>query len=35
MRDPDSAALLEGILGDELAHVRSLDEMMSKGANHA
>lgn len=35
MRDPDSAALLDGILGDELAHVRTLDEMMSKGVDHA
>jgi len=29
MRDPDSAALLEGILGEELAHVRELDNMMA------
>jgi bacterioferritin len=35
MRDPDSAALLDGILGDELAHVRTLDEMMNKGVDHA
>lgn len=35
MRDADSAALLDGILNDELAHVRTLDEMMSKGGGHA
>jgi bacterioferritin len=29
MRDPDSTALLEGILGEELAHVRELDNMMA------
>ena len=27
MRDPDSVALLEGILAEELAHVRELDDL--------
>jgi bacterioferritin len=27
MRDPDSAALLESILGEEIAHVREIDGM--------
>jgi len=27
MRDPDSAALLESILGEEIAHVREIDDM--------
>ena len=34
MRDPESAALLEGILGEELAHVRELDEMMTERTQH-
>ncbi len=34
MRDADSAALLEGILGEELAHVRELDEMMTERTQH-
>lgn len=34
MRDPDTAALLESILGEELAHVRELDGMMNGQANH-
>jgi bacterioferritin len=29
MRDADSAALLEDILGEEVAHVRELDGMMT------
>lgn len=31
MRDADSAALLESILGDELAHVQELDGLMHRG----
>lgn len=34
MRDADSAALLESILAEELAHVRELDRMMSERARH-
>ena len=34
MRDPESAALLEGILGEELAHVRELDAMMTERTQH-
>lgn len=30
MRDADSAALLEGILGEEVAHVRELDQMIAR-----
>jgi len=35
MRDADSAALLEAILADELAHVQKLDGMMQGGLEHA
>ena len=34
MRDADSAALLESILGEELAHVRALDGMMTGREDH-
>lgn len=34
MRDADSAALLESILGDELAHVQELDGMMQGATKH-
>ncbi len=34
MRDADSAALLDSILGEEMAHVRDLDGMMTEMANH-
>jgi len=34
MRDAGSAALLEDILAEELAHVRELDGMMSERARH-
>lgn len=34
MRDPDSAALLESILADELAHVQALDGMMQGKAGN-
>ncbi|MEW5965414.1 MAG: ferritin-like domain-containing protein [Pseudomonadota bacterium] len=30
MRDPDSAALLESILGEEIAHVREIDGMAGR-----
>ncbi|MDZ7602288.1 MAG: ferritin-like domain-containing protein, partial [Hoeflea sp.] len=33
MRDADSAALLKGILAEEIAHVRELDDM-SQGSHH-
>lgn len=33
MRDADSAALLKGILAEEIAHVRELDEM-TQGSHH-
>lgn len=33
MRDADSAALLKGILAEEIAHVRELDDM-SQGQHH-
>lgn len=34
MRDADSASLLEGILAEELAHVRELDEMRATRDQH-
>ncbi len=34
MRDADSASLLEGILAEELAHVRELDDMLVKRGQH-
>jgi bacterioferritin len=34
MRDADSAALLEEILGEEMAHVRELDGMLTGQAEH-
>jgi bacterioferritin len=34
MRDPDSAALLESILAEELAHVQALDGMMQGETRH-
>lgn len=34
MRDADSAALLDGILVAEMAHVRELDGMMTELTNH-
>ncbi|MFO7542840.1 MAG: ferritin-like domain-containing protein [Thiobacillus sp.] len=34
MRDPDSAALLESILAEELAHVRELDSMKAERVPH-
>jgi len=34
MRDADSAALLEGILDEELRHVRELDGMMTGQEDH-
>jgi bacterioferritin len=34
MRDADSAALLDSILGEEMAHVRQLDGMMKEPASH-
>jgi bacterioferritin len=34
MRDADSAALLDSILGEEMAHVRDLDGMMTELTNH-
>lgn len=34
MRDADSAALLESILADELAHVQELDGMLQGGPGH-
>lgn len=34
MRDADSAALLESILSEELAHVQALDEMMTGREDH-
>ncbi len=34
MRDADSAALLEEILGEEMAHVQELDNMLTGQAHH-
>ncbi len=34
MRDPDTAALLDSILGEELAHVHELDGMMNRQEEH-
>jgi len=34
MRDADNASLLEGILAEELAHVRELDDMHATRAQH-
>lgn len=34
MRDADSAALLESILGEEMAHVQELDDMMQGPTQH-
>ena len=34
MRDGDSAALLEAILGEELAHVQELDGLMTERTQH-
>jgi bacterioferritin len=34
MRDADSAALLEGILGEELAHVQKIDGLMAQRNGH-
>jgi bacterioferritin len=34
MRDADSAALLEDILGEEMAHVRELDELIAGQGQH-
>ena len=34
MRDADNANLLEGILAEELAHVRELDDMIAKRGQH-
>ncbi len=34
MRDADSASLLEGILAEELAHVREIDGMAAERARH-
>jgi len=34
MRDPETAALLESILGEEIAHVHELDSMMNRQVEH-
>jgi bacterioferritin len=34
MRDPETAALFDSILGEEIAHVRELDGMMNEQVEH-
>lgn len=34
MRDPESAALLESILGEELAHVQEIDGILAEQGQH-
>lgn len=34
MRDPDSVALLEGILAEEIAHVHEIEGMSAGGTSH-
>lgn len=34
MRDPETTALLESILGEEITHVHELDDMMNRQVEH-